>query len=84
MTGDQYDFDFLPTSTTADKMILMPGRARLGINELDCTTKCTYLPAILYEDFATTKTIEITVRTGASYLMTGVLSALTAASLLAF
>lgn len=85
MTGDDLDFDFLPDGTTNDEMYIFPGRALLGINELDCSTKCTYLPNNLYSpnDAALSK-ITIKVRAGAQALMTGLLGVVTAATLLAF
>lgn len=83
-TGDEYDFDFsVPKATDTDLMIIAPGRALLGINELNCSTKCTYLPAGIL-DTASGTTTQIVVRQGASSLITGVLGAFTAAALLAF
>ena len=84
VTGDDFDFDFLPTdASTNDEMYIFPGRALLGINELDCSTKCTYLPNNLYNTGGLTK-LTVKVRTGAQTLLTGLLGAVTAASLLAF
>ena len=86
VTGDDFDFDFLPTdATTNDEMYIFPGRALLGINELDCSTKCTYLPNNLYSpNDAALEKITVKVRTGAQTILTGLLGAVTAANLLAF
>lgn len=83
VTDDEYDFDFTPTSATAtDLMYVAPGRALLGINELNCSTKCTYLPSGIYSENGTK--FSVVVRQGASGLITGVLGAFTAAAILAF
>ena len=86
MTGDDFDFDFLPASATSnDEMYIYPGRALLGINELDCSTKCTYLPNNLYSpNDAVLDKLTVKVRKGASTLLTGVFGAATAIALLAF
>lgn len=83
-TDDELDFQFAPTTTPAfvDSMIISPGRALLGINESGCSTKCTYLPTGIYSQDGTTVTIKV--RTGAASLLTGLVGAFTAATLLAF
>lgn len=84
VTGDDFDFEFLPDSSN-DEMYIFPGRALLGINELDCSTKCTYLPNNLYSpNDAALEKITIKVRKGASTLLTGLFGAATAIALLAF
>ena len=81
MTGDSFDFDFLPTATTPDTMTIKKGRAQLGINELNCSTKCTYMPVIVFNGESD---VEILVRKDATRLVAGVLGAMTAAAFLAF
>ena len=84
MTGDTYDFDFKPTASTPDVMTIGPGRGRLGINELDCSTKCTYLPNNLFDTDGTMNAITVNVRAGASSMVAGVVGTIAAAALLAF
>ena len=84
VTDDTYDFDFLPTSSAPDVMTIGPGRGRLGINELDCSTKCTYLPNNLWETGGEMAAITVKVRAGASSMVAGVVGTITAAALLAF
>jgi len=73
-TGDVADFKL----ELGSKMKIRPGRARLGINEKDCTTYCVYtqaLPSISTTTAATTEMVaggvEFTVVSGASTLLTG-------------
>ena len=61
-------------------MIIRPGRALLGINEADCTS-CSYIQGLM-EGTLTAK--EISVRTGANALLSGVVAAASAIALLAF
>ena len=84
VTGDAYDFDFLPDGTANDVMSIGPGRGRLGINELDCSTKCTYLPNNLWEIRGEMEAITVKVRAGASSMVVGVVGTIAAAALLAF
>ena len=84
MTGDAFDFEFLPDGSTNDVMEIGPGRALLGINELDCSTKCTYLPNNLYTTTGTMSPLTIKARAGASSLISGILGTMTAVAVLAF
>ena len=42
ITGDEFDFEFSPTTASADGLNIGRGRAILGINEAGCTTYCAY------------------------------------------
>jgi len=82
-TEDDLDFNFAPTTTTTDTMIIKPGRALIGINASGCSSStCTYLPAGIYSEDGTTFSIKV--RAGAASLFTGLVGAFTAATLLAF
>jgi len=84
VTGDANDFEFLPDGATNDNMYIAPGRANLGINELDCSSTCTYLPNNLWNTSTDFADITVPVRAGASSIVIGVLSSITAVAFLAF
>ena len=78
-TGDtDNDFRFTPTTTTADAMVIQPGRAKLYINK----TLQNHAFAVT-NDWSETA-ISISVPTGASSLLTAVSAAAIAISALAF
>lgn len=41
-TGNDNDFQFSPSASTPDKMLIRPGRAFLGINDANCSS-CSYM-----------------------------------------
>ena len=58
-TGDAFDFQFSPTATVPDKMIIKPGRAMLGMNKSGCTA--TTCQSMININSATGATSEISI-----------------------
>ena len=76
-TGDSFDFQFRNDGDDNDKIIIKPGRARLGINESACSTYCQYMQSNLIWKTAGAKpaspdfyeNIEIEIKAGASSVL---------------
>ena len=90
-TGDTLtDFQFRNEGTD-DKLIIKPGRARIGINESACSTYCSYMEVNLHWDYTAVaaatnatpfaaSTIEIAITASATTLLAGAAMSLLALS----